>query len=46
VERKDVRTIVICSTGHRAAIGMMVYQLLGFRYVQSLEGGLKAWNAK
>ncbi len=37
--------VTICPNGHRAAIGMMMLQLLGFRDVHALQGGLKAWKA-
>ena len=40
---KDI--VVVCSTGHRAAIGMAVLQMLGYKKARSLEGGLNAWRA-
>jgi rhodanese-related sulfurtransferase len=40
---KDI--VVVCNTGHRAAIGMAVLQMLGYKKARSLEGGLNAWRA-
>jgi rhodanese-related sulfurtransferase len=40
---KDI--VVVCSTGHRAAIGMAVLQMLGYKKAKTLDGGLNAWRA-
>jgi rhodanese-related sulfurtransferase len=45
LDRKDLRIVTICKSGHRSAIAMMAMQLLGFKDVKSLAGGLNAWNA-
>ncbi|HEX9116546.1 MAG TPA: rhodanese-like domain-containing protein, partial [Anaerolineae bacterium] len=37
--------VTVCPNGHRSAVAMMVFQLLGFRDVHALDGGLKAWKA-
>jgi rhodanese-related sulfurtransferase len=36
--------VTICPNGHRAAIAMMTLQLLGFRDVHALAGGIKTWK--
>ena len=45
LERADLKIVTICRDGHRGIIAMMTLQLLGFKDVRALEGGLKAWNA-
>ena len=40
---KDI--VVVCNTGHRAAIGMAVLQMLGYKKAKTLDGGLNAWRA-
>ena len=37
--------VTVCPNGHRSAIALMMLQLLGFRDVHTLDGGLKAWRA-
>lgn len=41
----DKEIAVVCDSGHRAAIGMMVLQLLGYKQARTLEGGLESWQA-
>jgi rhodanese-related sulfurtransferase len=45
LDRKELKVVTICQSGHRSAIAMMSMQLLGFKDVKSLAGGLNAWNA-
>lgn len=37
--------VTICPNGHRSAVAMVIFQMLGFRDVHALDGGIKAWNA-
>jgi rhodanese-related sulfurtransferase len=39
---KDI--VVVCNSGHSAAIGMAMLQMLGYKKTQSLEGGMEAWR--
>jgi rhodanese-related sulfurtransferase len=39
----DQPIVVYCGSGHRSAIVMTALQLLGYKNVKSLAGGLKAW---
>jgi rhodanese-related sulfurtransferase len=41
----DQPIVVMCSSGHRSAIGMAALQLLGYANVKSLVGGFTAWKA-
>ncbi len=45
LNRTYKRIVTICPNGHRSAVAMMVFHLLGFRDVKALDGGLKAWRA-
>ncbi len=40
---KDI--VVVCSSGHRSAIGMAVLRMLGYKNATSLAGGMRAWQA-
>jgi rhodanese-related sulfurtransferase len=40
----DQEIVVACESGHRAAIGMAVLQMLGYKKARSLEGGMEAWR--
>jgi rhodanese-related sulfurtransferase len=40
----DRDIVVVCDTGHRAAVGMGILQLLGYKKAKSLEGGMHAWR--
>ncbi len=40
---KDI--VVVCGSGHRSAIGMVVLQLLGYSKAKSMTGGMQAWLA-
>ncbi len=42
---RDRPIVVMCSSGHRSAIGMEALQLLGWTDVRSLVGGFAAWQA-
>ncbi len=42
---KTAPTIVICGSGHRSSISMMMLQMLGYTNVKSLAGGMTAWKA-
>lgn len=37
--------VVVCSTGHRSAIGMAILQMLGYSKAKSMTGGMQAWTA-
>jgi rhodanese-related sulfurtransferase len=39
------RFVVVSTSGHRAALGMMSMQLLGFHFVRALDGDVQAWVA-
>ena len=45
VEPKLTRFVVVSTSTHRAALGMMSMQLLGFHFVSALEGDVIAWRA-
>ena len=45
VEPKLSRFVVMSTSPHRAALGMMTMQLLGFHFVSALEGDAIAWRA-
>ena len=45
LNRTHKRIVTICPNGHRSAVAMMVFHLLGFRDVKALDGGIKAWKA-
>jgi rhodanese-related sulfurtransferase len=42
---RDQPIVVMCSSGHRSAVGMEALQLLGYANVKSLVGGFTAWKA-
>jgi rhodanese-related sulfurtransferase len=42
---KDQPIVVMCSSGHRSAMGMAALHLLGYGNVRSLVGGFTAWKA-
>jgi rhodanese-related sulfurtransferase len=39
---KDI--VVVCDTGYRAAIGVEILQILGYKKARSLDGGMQAWK--
>jgi rhodanese-related sulfurtransferase len=39
---KDI--VVVCNTGHRAAIGMAILQMLGYKKAKALDGGMQSWQ--
>ncbi len=41
----DQDIVLVDETGHRAAIGMAILQMLGYRKAKTLEGGIRAWQA-
>jgi rhodanese-related sulfurtransferase len=43
-EPRLTRFVVVSTSGHRAALGMMTMQLLGFHFVMALDGDLNAWT--
>jgi hypothetical protein len=45
VEPTILRYATISTSTHRATLGMMTMQLLGFHFVNALQGGLDAWIA-
>jgi rhodanese-related sulfurtransferase len=45
VEPKLSRFVVLSTSGHRAALGMMSMQLVGFHFVRGLDGDAVAWRA-
>jgi rhodanese-related sulfurtransferase len=45
VEPKLSRFVVVSTSTHRAALGMLSMQLLGFHFVSALEGDVIAWRA-
>ncbi len=40
---KDI--VVVCSSGHQSAIGMVLLQLLGYTKAKTMTGGMQAWQA-
>jgi len=44
LDRTWKRIVTLCINGHRAAVAMMALQLMGYRDVHALEGGLKVWD--
>jgi rhodanese-related sulfurtransferase len=42
---EDQPIVVVCSSGHRSAVGMEALQLLGYADVKSVAGGFTAWQA-
>ena len=44
MEPKLTRFIIVSESSHRAAIGMMSMQLLGFHFIRALDEGLDAWT--
>ena len=40
-----LRFVTVSTSSHRATLGMMSMQLLGFHFVSALQGGLNAWIA-
>ena len=40
----DTDIVVVCDTGYRAAIGMGVLRMLGYKMARSLEGGMRGWR--
>lgn len=44
-EPQLTRFVVVSTSGHRAAIGMLSMQLLGFHFIRGLDGDVKAWSA-
>jgi rhodanese-related sulfurtransferase len=45
LEPKLSRFVVVSTSKHRAALGMMSMQLVGFHFVSALEGDVIAWRA-
>ncbi len=43
MEPQLTRFVVVSKSGHRAALGMMSMQLLGFHFVRALDAGLDEW---
>jgi hypothetical protein len=43
LEPKLTRFVVVSTSGHRASLGMLSMQLLGFHFIRALEGGLGNW---
>ena len=41
----DQPIVVVCGSGHRSTVGMVVLQMLGFEDVTSMAGGINAWKA-
>jgi rhodanese-related sulfurtransferase len=37
-------TVLVCNSGYGAAVGMTVLRLLGYKDVETLEGGMQAWQ--
>jgi rhodanese-related sulfurtransferase len=44
-EPELTRFVVVSTSGHRAAIGMVSMQLLGFHFVSGLDGDVRDWRA-
>ena len=44
-EPELTRFVVVSTSGHRAAIGMVSMQLLGFHFVSGLDGDVREWRA-
>ena len=41
----DQEIVVVCGSGHRSAIAMAALQMLGYKQVKSLTGGMATWQA-
>jgi hypothetical protein len=44
LEPQLTRFVVVSKSGHRAALGMVGMQLLGFHFVRALNVGLDEWK--
>jgi hypothetical protein len=44
LEPKLTRSVIVSKSRHRAAIGMMSMQLLGFHFIQALDASLDDWT--
>ena len=40
---KDAAVVLMCQSGHRGGIGLMVLTMLGWTNVRNLGGGMNAW---
>jgi rhodanese-related sulfurtransferase len=45
LEPKTLRYVTISTSSHRASIGMVTLQLLGYHFVNALRGDVRAWLA-
>ncbi len=45
LDRTNKYIVTVCPNGHRSAVAMMLFHLLGFHDVHALDGGIKAWKA-
>jgi rhodanese-related sulfurtransferase len=45
LEPKTLRYVTISTSGHRASIGMVTLQLLGYHFVNALRGDVRTWLA-
>jgi rhodanese-related sulfurtransferase len=45
-ERRDLKIVVYCKTGGRAALAACTLQEMGYASVQSVAGGIDAWVAQ
>lgn len=44
VTARDSEIIVLCRSGNRSLLAARTMQILGYRYVKSLNTGLRGWN--
>jgi rhodanese-related sulfurtransferase len=42
---KDAPVVLVCQSGHRGGIGLIVLRMLGWTDVRNLNGGMNAWVA-
>lgn len=45
LSHKDRQVVLVCRTGGRAALAALNLQLMGFKNVSSIAGGILAWTA-
>ncbi|AOY89146.1 sulfurtransferase [Marinobacter salinus] len=45
LESRDMKMVVYCKTSGRAALSAKALKEMGYRHVQSIEGGFDAWEA-
>lgn len=41
---RDRQVVLYCATGGRSAVAAAILQMMGFKYVISLDGGFSEWD--